>query len=556
MQALISKLSQTCEGKFRLPLLVLLCVLSGASLAVSQESHDRTPPNILIILADDLGYSDLGCYGSEIATPNLDAIASKGLRYTQFYNTARCWPTRAALLTGYYAQQVERDALPDSTHRGHGQRPAWAPLLPALLSSQGYRSYHSGKWHIDGTPLEAGFEKSYRVTDHDRYFTPEHHFRNGKTLPRETSESGYYATTAIADFAIQCLSEHAQQHPSQPFFQHVTFNAPHFPLQALPEDIARYRHKYDKGWDRIRSERWKRQQDLSILTGELSELEPTIGPPYHFEKAIKQLGAGEVNRETPWGDLTDKQKSFQAKKMEIHAAMIDRMDREIGRILDALRQNGQLDNTLLFFLSDNGASAEIMIRGDGHDPNAKPGSAESYLCLGPGWSSAANTPLRRHKTWVHEGGISTPLILHWPAGIKTSGEWRHAIGHVIDVVPTVLELATGKATSKPASTNAPPRPGCSLAGTFAADAALQRNALWWLHEGNRAIRVGDMKLVAARDEPWELYDLSKDRAETNNLAEQSPLETMRLAKQWEQYTQRVEAIVKHSHAADTGTGLP
>ncbi len=544
-----TKSEQSCRAgvlQLALPCFVVFMfnVLGAANLAYADPLRKSDPPNFLIILADDLGYSDLGCYGSEIKTPNLDALAQQGLRYSQFYNTARCWPTRAALLTGYYPQQINRDALPSSTHRGHGQRPDWAPLLPELLRPLGYHSYHSGKWHIDGTPLEAGFEKSYRLSDHNRHFTPQTHFKNGAPLPRQTPESNYYASTAIADFVIECLQAHTEKHTDEPFFQHVTFIAPHFPLHAPAEDIARYSGQYDVGWDIVRTKRWQRRQKLQQLPGALSELEPHIGPPYDFPDAIQQLGAGEVTREQPWNELTAEQQEFQAAKMEVHAAMIDRMDREIGRIIKALKQLDLYENTFIMFLSDNGASAEIMVRGDGHNPSAQPGSAESYLCLGPGWSSAANTPFRRHKTWVHEGGISTPLIVHWPAGIQTAAaQWRHAVGHVIDIVPTLLELSAGNQVVNAIGKQAHPRPGKSLAATFATDRPVEREALWWLHEGNRALRAGDWKLVAAKDEPWELYNLARDRAEVENLAENSPVKVEQLAKLWTNYTAEIEKLV-------------
>jgi arylsulfatase len=276
---------------------------------------------------------------------------------------------------------------------------------------------------------------------------------------------------------------------------------------------------------------------LGLVRGRLSEVERDVGPPYHFPKALKTLGPSEVNRPVLWDALTDRQRAFQATKMEIHAAMVDRMDREIGRVLDQLRTMGAWDDTLIFFLSDNGASAEIMIRDGGHDPSAPAGSAATHLCLGPGWSTVANTPFRRHKTWVHEGGISTPLIAHWPRGIAARGELRHDAGHVIDLVPTILDAAgaTRSETHQEAGSKGPipPFPGKSLVPAFARDGSVHRDALWWEHEGNRAIRMGDWKLVAARDRPWELYDLATDRTETRNLADQQPDRVRELADRWQ-----------------------
>ena len=264
--------------------------------------------------------------------------------------------------------------------------------------------------------------------------------------------------------------------------------------------------------------------------------------------ALEKLGAGEVNRPLPWGELTDPQRNFQAAKMAIHAAMVDRMDREIGRLVEQLRAMNALDNTLIFFCSDNGASAEIMVRGDGHDQTAAPGSAATYLCLGPGWSSAANTPFRRHKTWVHEGGISTPLIVHWPRGMSARGELRHNPGHLIDVVPTILEATGGKRFESWEGKPVPSAPGKSLVAAFAKDGSVTRESLWWLHEGNRAIRVGDWKLVAAANQPskanqtWELYDLGKDRAEANDLADKMPDKVRDLEQLWTKMTEEFRAV--------------
>jgi arylsulfatase len=490
-------------------------------------------PNILIILADDMGFSDAGCYGGEVATPNLDGLAKHGLRFTQFYNTARCWPTRAALLTGYYAQQVRRDTVPGIKSGGQGTRPPWARLLPEMLKPLGYRAYHSGKWHLDGKPLQNGFDHSYSLNDHDRHFTPRRHTEDDKPLPPVDARAGYYSSTAIADHAIKCLKEHTEKYPDRPFFEFLAFTAPHFPLHAPAEDIARYRKKYLAGWDSLRDERWKRLQELKIGGTGLSAVEHDLGPPYAFPDALKKLGPNELNRPLPWTDLTASQREFQAKKMAIHAAMVDRMDREIGRVLAQLREIGAMDNTLIFFLSDNGASAEIMVRGDGHDPNAECGTGATFLSIGPGWSTMCNTPFRRHKTWVHEGGISTPLIVHWPRGIAARGELRHTPGHVIDLVPTILEAAGGKRFETWEGQPVPPAPGKSLVSLFAKDGAVTHDSLWWLHEGNRALRAGRWKIVAAgKDSPWELYDLSSERSETRNLAADRPDRVRELAAIW------------------------
>jgi arylsulfatase A-like enzyme len=492
------------------------------------------PPNFVIFLADDMGFSDPGCYGGDISTPNLDALAAHGIRYTQFYNTARCWPTRAALLTGYYAQQVGFDVLPDvDSSRGH-KRPPWAHLLSEYLRPLGYRNYHSGKWHLDSSPLKCGFDRSYALLDYDHNFSPKNHTLDDQPLPPVQIGEGYYSAVAIADRAIEFMKEHQQQHAGQPFFTYVAFTVPHFPLQAPPEDIARYKGRYNVGWDTIRHDRWQRIEKMLHLPGELSEIEPTIGTPYRSEPALKTLGPVEVWKETPWIELPAEKQAFQARKMEVHAAMVTCMDRQIGRVLDQLHAMNADDNTLVLFFSDNGASAEIAMRGDGHDPNAPQGSAATFLSLGPGWSNAANTPFRRHKIWVHEGGIATPLIARWPAGISAAGELRHTVGHVIDLAPTILNLAGGAWPKESGGLTLPPPPGHDLSPTFKQDVAIDRDCLWWLHEKNRAIRQGDWKLVAAHDEQWQLYNLAKDRAENDDLATKYPDKAKALSHLWQQ----------------------
>lgn len=500
-------------------------------------------PNILIILADDLGFSDIGCYGSEIATPNLDRLAADGLRFTQFYNTARCWPSRSALLTGYYPQQIHMDPP-------QGRLPSWTRTLPQQLKPLGYRSYHSGKWHVFGAPkpiADGGFDQSYVLHDHDHNFNPRSHWKDDLPLPPVAKDSGYYTTTAFADHAIRCLKEHAKEYAEQPFFSYLAFTVPHFPLQAPPEDIARYRDHYLKGWDRVRQDRWHNLRDAGIVNCALSPLEPAFTPRYFKPSVMETLGSGEVKHAVPWTQLTDEQKRFQATKMAIHAAMIDRMDREIGRVLDQVRAMGAWENTIIFFLSDNGTDATLLVRGDGHDQTAASGSAASFLCLGPGWSSAGNAPFRRHKIWTHEGGISTPLIVHWPKGIAARGELRHDVGHVIDFVPTLLELAGAKAES---SVGVPLLPGRSLVPAFVKNGSVTRNNLFFQHEGNRALRMGDYKLVSAREDrdDWELFNLATDRCEQHNLATEQPDRVRDMAARWQQLQARF--------TRDAGSVLP
>lgn len=508
-----------------------MLMAAGAS---SHAASRADRPNILLILADDMGFADAGCYGGEIQTPNLDRLAANGIRFTQFYNTARCWPTRSALLTGYYPQQIRMDPP-------RGRLPAWTRLAPHYLKPLGYRSYHSGKWHVNGAPLslaDGGFDHSYRLEDHDRHFYPTQVWLDDVRQPPVPKGSNYYTTAACADFMITCLREHAEKYADRPFFAYLAFTVPHFPLQAPAPDIARYRGVYNVGWDVIRQQRFDRQLRMGLVNCALSEREPDEVPYWNLtERELReQIGVGEVARAIPWGDLTEEQRQFQAAKMAIHAAMIDRMDHEIGRVLDQVRAMGASENTLVLFASDNGASAEFLNRGDKHDPSAPLGSGASYLCLGPGWSTAANTPFRLHKSWVHEGGIATPLIVHWPAGIAEKGGLRHAVGHVIDIVPTLLEVAGAQPEPTWKGLEPPPFPGRSLVPTFAKDTALPREFLYFNHEHNHALRIGDWKLVSKRPNTndYALYDLSRDRAESTNLAAAAPARVRAMARRWEE----------------------
>jgi arylsulfatase len=492
-------------------MVVAFVALLGWSLQRAEAAENADRPNVLLILADDLGFSDLGCYGGEIATPNLDRLATGGLRGTQFYNTARCWPSRAAILTGYYPQAVRRDEIPGLGGGGAGQRPPWALLAPVFLKAQGYRSYHSGKWHVDGLPLAGGFDRSYLVVDQDRFFSPRVHYEDDVPLPAVAPDSGYYATVAIADHAIKCLRDHEDSHKNQPFFHYLAFTCPHFPLHALPEDIARYRDRYAAGWDVLRAERLERMRALGIVSCQLSPRTPGV---------------------PAWNALSSDEQSQWQTRMAIHAAMVDRMDREIGRVLAQLQDMKALDNTLVMFLSDNGASAEKILRGDGHDPEAPPGSARSYQCLEPGWANLANAPLRRSKIFVHEGGIATPLIMYWPRRITACGQLRHAPGHVVDLLPTILEVTGSKKPDAWQDQPLPPGHGRSLVPLLTQDQQDANRELWWFHTGNRAVRIGNWKLVSEKDQPWELYDLANDRSESHDVAGDQPQRVDRMQAAW------------------------
>jgi arylsulfatase len=503
--------------------------------ATTLGSSRTRKPNVLVIVADDMGYSDAGCYGGEVQTPHLDRLAANGLRFSQCYSTGRCWPSRTALLTGYYPQQVRMDPP-------QGRLPRWTRVAPHYLKPLGYRCYQSGKWHLRGAPkaiADGDFDHSYVLHDHDRFFAPKNHERDDKKLPPVSEDADFYVTTEIAKHAVSCLQEHAEKHADQPFYSYLAFTCPHFPLHALQEDIDRYRARYRAGWDAVRQERWKRLREMGLLDCDLAPLEPDViaGWSLPHAKLQEMIGSGEAGHAVPWNDLTEEQKEYQATKMAIHAAMIDRMDREIGRVLEQIERMGAMDDTIILFVSDNGASAEQIIRGDMHDHSAPLGSGGSYLCLGPGWSTAANTPFRLHKSWVHEGGISSPLIVHWPKGLPARGELRHNPCHFIDVLPTVLDLAGGSDFS--ATWNgetAPPLPGTSLAPVFAQDGAVAHDFIYFHHMSHRAIRVGNWKLVAkGKNGPWELYNIRTDRCESKNLVTQHPDRVRQMAALWQKY---------------------
>ena len=513
-------------------------------------------PNIVFILADDMGHSDPGCYGAEILeTPNIDVLATGGLRFTNFYNTGRCWPTRTSLLSGFYPHQVLSDPMPGVDYSGASVLPVNTTWFPAVLKDHGYSTYHSGKWHIirkvpeqsQMTHTEVGFDRSYRTED-GRHLRPQHLWEDGEEIPVPEEGSGYEASMAIVDHAIKYLEEHKQKGGNEPFFEYIAFIAPHFPLQALQEDIDMYREKYLVGWDEIRRLRTENRKELGFDVHEVNPLEPERFAPWNLtpEELITQIDSADIGRAIPWDDLTEEQKDLQATKMAIHAAMVSRMDREIGRYINSLKELGYLENTIIFFCSDNGASTEIMNRADKHTIGSVPGSADTYLCLGPGWSSAANTPFRLHKTWVHEGGIATPMVVHWPDGIKETNAFRSMPAHIIDIAPTILELAGGDPSELEGRADAP---GQSLVPLLNEDRQMERPPLFFHHEQKKALRDGPWKITTIEEDgQWELYDLSKDRGETQNLAADKPEKLEELIKLWQ--VQRSE-IIKQLGAADT-----
>lgn len=511
--------------------------------AASIEAADR--PNVVLIMVDDMGFSDPGCYGGEVDTPNLDALAENGLRFSQFYNTARCWPTRAALMTGRYPHQAGHAMMfgPDAPPGYQGTSRQRGLFLSEMLQLAGYRNYHVGKWHLHSRmeaaerpqlvrrstgydaswPLHRGFDRSYCVKSQNNFFNPNLLFDEDQPVRRPGGDGDYYITEAFTDRAVKYLQEHARRHADQPFFVYLAHTAPHFPLHALPADIERHRERYRQGWDVIRKQRLARQKEMGLLDCRLS--------PRDEEAAA-------------WSSLTADEQENWATRMAIHAGMIHCVDRGIGRLVRQLKAMNAFENTLILFLSDNGASAEYIVRGDGHDPQADPGSGATYLCLEVGWSNASNTPFRQHKMWTHEGGIATPLIAHWPNGLEPAlrGGITHQVGHVIDIVPTVLEIAETDPPDHFDGIAVPDVTGRSLLPILRGESRQPHEFLFWEHVGNRALRQGDWKLVGEDGGDWELYDLSADRSETTNLASEHPDRVARMAHTWQAYADETGVV--------------
>ena len=523
------------------PLLCLLGFAAGTCAAEPPRAPTGAPrPNILVILVDDMGFSDIGCYGSEIPTPNLDRLAAGGLRFTQFYNTGRCCPTRASLLTGLYSHQTGVGAMVNDAGPAYpgyrGRLNDTCVTLAEALQPAGYFTAMSGKWHVGQAagvaPWTRGFDRSLNAAA-GGFYQPGHEraklFLNGEALAEDDPRLGknWYTTDLWTTYGLKFIDE--ARAAQKPFFLYLAHNAPHFPLQAPAEDIAKFRGRYKAGWDKLRAERYARQQALGLIDARFA-LSPRTD-------AIRA-----------WDALTPAEQDRFDHLMAVYAACVYHMDLAVGRLVDGLRERGVLDNTLILFMSDNGGNAES--GPDGRD-NGDPTAATSAWYCGESWANLQNTPFRRYKHYNHEGGISSPLIAHWPAGIAARGEFRTQPGHVIDLMPTVVEL--GRATYPATFHGHPilPPEGRSLVPAFT-NQPLAREALFWEHEGNAAVRVGDWKLVRqGRTSPWELYDLTADRTELHNLAGTQPARASELAARWETWAQR--AHVKPAPADDNPT---
>ena len=492
-------------------------------------------PNILLIMNDDMGYSDIGCYGGEIQTPNLDRLAARGVRLTQFYNTARCCPTRASILTGLHPHQVGigwmTAQIDEDGYRG--SLSDTCVTIGEALKLAGYGTYMSGKWHVshdqgpDGPkyswPRQRGFERYFGILGGAaNYWQPSTLTRDNDAMDLKSLPEDFFLTDAISDEAAGYIREHAATRGDTPFFLYTAYSAPHWPLHAHEEDIRRYQGRFSAGWDRLREERLERMRDMGILDASwpMTERDPS---------------------QPPW-DETPHQ-AWQQRRMEVYAAQVDRMDQGIGRIVAALEETDRIDNTLILFLADNGACAEefaaevrplpatypagtprtrdgrTVLRGN--DPTVMPGSEDTYQSYGVPWANLSNTPFREYKHWVHEGGIATPLIAHWPAVIDDHGALRHQPGQLTDIMATCLDVAGADYPTRFNGNDILPLEGTSLAPIFH-DQPNHKEALIWEHEGNKAVRRRQWKLVCKYPGEWELYDIVANRTETEDLAAQHP----------------------------------
>ena len=537
----------------------------GARQALAGEAGGGPKrPNIVLILSDDMGFSDIGCYGGEIATPNLDRLASRGIRFTQFYNTARCCPTRASLLTGLYPHQASIGHMTDDRDLDgyRGDLNTRCVTIAEALKPAGYSTYMAGKWHVTrhtspqgpthNWPLQRGFDRFYgTLTGAGSYYDPVTLTRDNTAIPPDPD--GYYYTNAISDNAVRYVAEHKSD---APFFMYVAYTAAHWPMHALPEDIARHQGRYDKGWDALRAERHKRMIDMGLVDARWP-----ITPRDRAVPAWENAG----------------RKQWHARRREVYAAMIDVMDRGIGRIVAELERSGRIENTLILFLQDNGGCAEEngsqgpekpdptkehplkpMAPGElqraGQPPVTRdgrpvrtgegvmPGPPNTYVAYGRPWANASNTPFRLYKHWVHEGGIATPLIASWPAKTAKGGGLTHEVGHLVDIMATCCDAAGARYPKSHKGNDVLPCEGKSLVPVFQTGKREGHEAVYWEHEGNRAVRQGKWKLVSRHPGAWELYDMEADRTELNSLADKEPDRVSRMVAMYDAWAERCGVV--------------
>jgi arylsulfatase A-like enzyme len=519
--------------------------LAGAAFAADAAKR----PNVVVFLVDDMGWSDIGCYGSEIPTPHIDALANTGVRFTQFYNTARCSPTRAALMTGLYPHQAGMGHLDNEVHEGtegtQGRLRDDCVTIAEVLKDAGYFTAMTGKWHLGQqhgtTPWNRGFTRSLNSPAGGIYFPDQNKrpelFLNGKKYKKDDPIFGesWYSVGLWTDWGMKFADEAIDA--KQPFFLYIAQCAPHFPLMAPQKTIDKYRGKYKEGWDKLREARHERQIEMGL-----------VDPKWPLSPRPEEVAA--------WDKLSPEEQDRFDHMMAIYAAMIDRIDFNVGKLVDHLKERGVLDNTLIFFLSDNGGNAES--GPNGRYEGKRPGSANSTVFLGQSWATLANTPLRRYKHFTHEGGISTPLIAHWPDGIpqERNGKLEPQPGHVVDLMATIVDVTGAKYPAEYKGNQIQSMEGVSLLPAFLGKPLERKNPIYFAHEGNRGIRSGKWKLAMKYKGPWELYNIEADRTEQYDLAKEQPELAKKLADDWEAWAKRSDVDPWTGPARDNSGGVP
>lgn len=536
--------------------LVLITALLTGLLITSCKKESR--PNIILILADDMGYSDIGCMGSEINTPHLDALAGEGVLFLNFYNGARCCPTRASLMTGLYAHQTGMGGMePDRGLPGYrGNINQNCVTIAEALKHNGYSTYMSGKWHLTNIrktekeeekfnwPVQRGFDRFYgTIAGAGNFFMPATLTRQNTNIEDEAkNDPDFYYTDAISDNAVSFINEHHSAGDNKPFFLYVAYTAPHWPLHAPEEDTEKYREIYKKGWDSIRKARYERMIDMDIIDPEWG-----MAPRDDRVPAWNDIDISTLPEQVRLSvEDADELRLLMAQKMAVYAAMVDRMDQGIGNILSALKKNRCYENTLVVFLSDNGGCDEWGTYGFGWGNYLKTGiiagSAESNTSYGPAWAHVSNTPFRLYKLYTYEGGTSTPMIMHWPDRIKKRESINREVTHIIDIMPSFLSAANGIYPGKYNGNDILPMEGADLLPLLSGK-SLGERTLYWEHIGGRAVRRGQWKLTGMRGSgPWELFDIESDRAEQFDLSAEKPELMEELVKDWEQWARRTNAL--------------
>ena len=530
---------------------MLRCLLVSIASLSFVSAAER--PNVILILADDLGFSDLGCYGGEIATPNLDALAAGGVKFSQFYNSARCCPTRASLLTGLHPHQTgighmteePGETIPadrPAAYQGYLNRNC--VTIGEVLKGAGYSTLMTGKWHLgqsarDRLPLQRGFDKYYGTySGATLYFTPKEPRiisigNEPDTELESTTDRPYYTTDAFTDHAIRFIGEETGDDAKKPFFLYLAYTAPHWPMQAHEADIAKYRGKYKAGWDKLRKERHEKQKRLGLVDAK-----------WPLSARDEQVPA--------WDTLDAEKQDELDLRMSIYAAMVDRLDQNVGKLVGFLREKKLYENTLILFLADNGACAELGILGKRNVKDVAKRNAELHLGYGTAWANLSSTPFRLYKHHAHEGGSATPFIAHWPAGIKAREGWYQEPGQIIDIMPTIVELSGASYPGEKDGKKILPMEGVSLAGAFKGGSIARGKPMFMEHETNAFIRDGRWKLVGRNVAPraglkaerWQLFDMEADRTEQNNLAERMPGKVAEMSKQWEEWAKEAGVYPK------------